>query len=239
MRAAAACNPNTRERRRQLTHQTDDGLVQPITWAVRDPVITLPIPATDDRIAMHSSPGFLYRLSILATLPFGAICAAQTTPATSPDRYAPITMEVGTWDADVTFYDGEKPTGQGKGLQVNKLFANGHWITNEFTIPATDTFPAYEGHGIWGYDTVAKTYVNTWVDTNDLAVRTDYGFWQPKEQVMTWSTKQSDGNGHFVDYRMTEEFNGDVRVLTVYQVGMAKLVLHPLVKIVFHRRSEQ
>ncbi len=26
---------------------------------------------------------------------------------------------------------------------------------------------------MWGYDPVAKTYVNTWVDTNDLPVRTD------------------------------------------------------------------
>jgi len=163
---------------------------------------------------------------------------AQPAAPLPPETYLPITMEVGTWDADVTFFEGGKANGKAKGLQVNKLLANGHWITNEFTIPAVDSFPAYEGHGVWGYDTVAKTYVNTWVDTNDVAVRTDYGFWQPKEQLMTWSSKQSDGAGHFVDYRMTEEFKGNVRILSVYQVGMAKLVLHPLVKIVFTRRTE-
>ena len=179
----------------------------------------------------------LLSLFALSILQMSMSTNAQTPPPLSPDIYAPITMEVGTWDADVTFYDGEKETGNGKGLQVNKLLSNGHWITNVFTIPATDSFPAYEGHGVWGYDTVAKTYVNTWVDTNDLAVRTDYGFWQPKEQLMTWSSKQSDGNGHFVDYRMTEEFKGEVRILSVYQVGMGKLVLHPLVKIVFKRRA--
>lgn len=79
----------------------------------------------------------------------------------------PKTSTIGTWDADITFFDGEKPTGKAKGVQVNKLLANGHWVSNVFTIPAIDKFPPYEGHGVWGYDTVAKTYVNTWVDTND------------------------------------------------------------------------
>ncbi len=188
---------------------------------------------------MHFLPKTLSRLAAFAALPFSALSLAQTSTDSLPEIYAPLTMEVGTWDAEVTFYDGEKPTGQGRGVQVNKLLANGHWITNIFTIPATDKFPEYEGHGVWGYDTVAKTYVNTWVDTNDLAVRTDYGFWQPKEQTMTWSSKQSDGNGHFVDYRMTEEFKGNVRVLTVSQIGLAKPTLHPLVKIVFTRRAER
>lgn len=176
-------------------------------------------------------------LFVIAILSISISTKAQTPPPLSPDIYAPMTMEVGTWDADVTFYDGEKETGKGKGLQVNKMLSNGHWITNVFTTPAADSFPAYEGHGVWGYDTVAKTYVNTWVDTNDLAVRTDYGFWQPKDQLMTWSSKQSDGKGHYVDYRMTEEFKGEIRILSVYQVGMAKLALHPLVKIVFKRRA--
>jgi|GEM_PF-1177035 len=183
-------------------------------------------------------PIFLTPLTAIVIASFSVSEPAQAAPIDSPDIYAPITMEAGTWDATVTFYDGEKPTGKGKGLQVNTLLTNGHWITNTFTMPAMDSFPAYEGHGVWGYDPVAKTYVNTWVDTNDLAVRTDYGYWQPKEQIMTWSSKQSDGAGHFVDYRMTEEFKGNVRVLSIYQVGLAKFVLHPLVKMVFKRRSD-
>lgn len=156
--------------------------------------------------------------------------------AVPPEVHAPIAMEEGTWDADVTFYQDDKPSGQAKGVQVNALLANGHWITNDFRIPATDKSPPYQGHGVWGYDPVAKTYVNTWVDTNDRAVRTDYGFWQAKEQTMVWSSKQSDGKGHFVDYRFVEEFKGDTRVFNVYQLGIVKPNPHPLVRIVFTRR---
>ena len=174
---------------------------------------------------------------IALVYPWFAGNSAAAAPADA--IYAPLVMEAGTWDADVTFYEDDKPGSKTKGVQVNTLLANGHWIVNEFKIPASEKFPAYEGHGIWGYDPVAKTYVDTWVDTNDLAVRTDYGFWYEPEKTMIWSSKQNDGQGHFVDYRMTEEFKGDTRIFTVYQLGLAKPKEHPLLKIVFTRRKPE
>ena len=54
---------------------------------------------------------------------------------------------------------------------------------------------------------------------------------------MIWSSKQNDGNGHFVDYRIVEQFKGDVRILTFYQLGLATPTPHPLVKIIFTRRK--
>jgi hypothetical protein len=163
---------------------------------------------------------------------------AQTRPPAVPEStYAPLLMEEGTWDADVTFYEDDKPSGRAKGVQVNTFLANRHWLVNEFRIPATEKFPAYEGHGVWGYDTVAKTYVNTWVDTNDLAVRTDYGHWDDAAKTMIWSSKQNDGQGHYIDYRISEEFKGDTRIFAFQQLGMVKPNPHPLVKIVFTKRK--
>jgi hypothetical protein len=167
----------------------------------------------------------------------GACLAESPAPKVPEEVYAPLKMEEGTWDAAVTFYENDKPSGTATGVQVNRLLENGHWIVNEFRIPATEKFPAYEGHGVWGYDPVAKTYVDTWVDTNDVAVRTDYGYWNAKENTMIWSSKQSDGKGHFVDYRMTEEFKGDTRIFTFYQLGIVKPAEHVLVKIVFTKRK--
>lgn len=43
-------------------------------------------------------------------------------------------------------------------------------------------------------------------------------------------------NGHFIDYRMVEEFKGQVRVFTVYQLGLVKPIPYPLVKIVITKR---
>ncbi|SFN09873.1 DUF1579 family protein [Dokdonella immobilis] len=176
-----------------------------------------------------------------ALLPLAALAASpapEQAPTIPAEVYAPIAMEAGTWDAEITFYEKDKPSGTATGVQVNTLLLNGHWITNDFTIPANGKFPAYQGHGVWGYDPVAKTYVDTWVDTNDGAVRTDYGYWQPDEKIMTWSSKQNDGKGHFVDYRIVEEFKGDTRIFTFTQLGIVTPNPHPLVRIVFTRRAE-
>ncbi|MEP6880568.1 MAG: DUF1579 family protein [Dokdonella sp.] len=177
-------------------------------------------------------------LSMLAvsSSAFSATPPSEVATVISADVYLPLTLEAGTWDADVTFFTDGKPVGHDIGVQVNELLGNGHWITNDFRIAASKEFPAYQGHGVWGYDTVAKTYVDTWVDTNDLSVRTDYGFWQADKQIMTWSSKQSDGKGHFVDYRMIEEFKGEKRSLAIYQLGLATPVEHLLIKMDFTRR---
>lgn len=168
---------------------------------------------------------------------FSAAPAPEGSAAISADVYLPMKLEEGTWDAEVTFYTDGKPAGHDTGVQVNELLGNGHWITNDFRIAASKEFPAYQGHGVWGYDTVAKTYVDTWVDTNDLSVRTDYGFWQADKQTMTWSSKQNDGKGHFVDYRMIEEFKGEKRTLTIYQLGLSTPIEHLLIKMDFTRRK--
>lgn len=182
------------------------------------------------------------RLRRLIVLSLGASAAGRAAAAPAADapppadRHLPLRLEAGTWDAEVTFYDDGRPSGQARGVQVNTLLANGHWITNDFRIAATESRPVYQGHGVWGFDPVARTYVNTWVDTNDGAVRTDYGFWHAAQQTMVWSAKHSDGEGHFIDYRMTEEFKGDSRIFTVHQLALltARPVL--LLRIVFTRR---
>ena len=187
-----------------------------------------------DRASRRST--FHLPLFLIAALAAPVALAADDAP--SADVHAPVAMEAGTWDADITYYKDDKPSGTAKGVQVNTLLANGHWITNDFRIPANNGFPPYQGHGVWGYDPAAKTYVDTWVDTNDMSVRTDYGYWQPNERTMVWSSKQNDGKGHFIDYRMVEEFQGDTRVFTIYQLGIARPNPHPLVRIVFTRRPE-
>lgn len=173
-------------------------------------------------------------LSLALWLPLALPTRAVEPP---PDLHLPLRLEAGTWDAEVTFYEDGKPSGTARGVQVNTLLANGHWIVNDFRIAATDKLPAYQGHGVWGFDPVAKTYVNTWVDTNDRAVRTDYGYWHAPEQTMAWSAKQSDGEGHFVDYRMTEKFEGATRTFTVHQLTMVTARPVQLLRIVFTRRA--
>lgn len=64
---------------------------------------------------------------------------------------------------------------------------------------------------MWGWDPVARQYVDTWVDIHDGAVRTDYGFWNPEDHTMYWNALQPDGSGHMVGVRMTEKYETNRR----------------------------
>ncbi len=172
--------------------------------------------------------------------------AATAAAAADDARYDPLRREAGLWDVDVQFFDGDgHPTGTAHGTQRNVLLANGHWITNDLVIadeasPGTPApaAPGFQGHGVWGWDPVAKEYVDTWVDTNDGAVRTDHGFWKPETRTMHWTALQPDGEGHAVTYRMSEAFPADDRrTLTFYQVAMESGRLVKLAEMRFVKRA--
>ncbi len=175
-------------------------------------------------------------LAVLGALP---AWSADTAPAAV---YQPVAMQAGTWDADITFFDpatGAK-AGGAKGVQTNALLFNGHWVTNDLVVAGPEAQagkPGFQGHGVWGWDPVARQYVDTWVDTNDGAVRTDYGFWNAETRTMYWTALQPDGSGHSVNYRMTEAYeDDDHRTLTFFQVALQSGRLVKMAEMRFTRR---
>jgi hypothetical protein len=180
----------------------------------------------------------------LALVPLAAAQAQQAAPPATPPAalYEPIRLQAGVWDADISFFDpatGQR-SGGAKGVQTNVLLANGHWVTNDLQVWGAEgntAKPAFQGHGVWGWDPVARQYVDTWVDTNDGAVRTDYGFWHAETRTLHWTALQPDGNGHSVNYRMAEAYEGDdKRTLTFYQVALQSGRLVKLAEMRFTRR---
>jgi hypothetical protein len=177
-----------------------------------------------------------------ATLLLAFTAAASAADAPPPVNYAPIAAQQGAWDAEVTFFDPASgaPTGHGQGSQVNQLLPNGHWVVNELRIQGDDKkAPPFAGHGVWGWDPVAREYIDTWVDTNDGAVRTDHGFWNAEQRTMYWTALQPDGDGHSINYRMTEAYDRDGRhrTLTFYQVAMQSGRLVKLAEMRFTKRG--
>jgi Protein of unknown function (DUF1579) len=174
-------------------------------------------------------------LMFCLSLGLGAIALGQSgpQPAASPN-YDPIRMQGGTWDAVITFFDDAgKPSGTAKGVQTNVLLSNRHWIINDLNVTGATPF---QGHGMWGWDPVARQYVDTWVDTHDGAVRTDYGFWNAEEHTMYWNALQPDGNGHMVGARITEKYDGSHRTLEFCGVALQSGRVYKEVRMVFTKR---
>jgi hypothetical protein len=173
-------------------------------------------------------PSVAWPVGLLLFTAAGCCAAADAAPAGTPAStpaatYAPMAMEAGTWDVAVTFFDTASgaPSGSAQGRQVNTLLKNGHWIVNDLSVYGSDGKTVdFQGHGAWGWDPVGKEYVDSWVDTNDGALRIDHGFWVAEQKTMYWSAQQPDGDGHTVSYRMIETFAGPTRTLQFFQAAL-------------------
>ncbi len=102
-------------------------------------------------------------------LSLGCILAlsAQESPFPKPTpHHLAMKDQAGTWIAVAKMYmDPAKPPMVSKGTETNTLVAGGLWLKSE--LRAEMMGMAFEGHGLFGYDTRSNAHVGTWVDSSD------------------------------------------------------------------------
>lgn len=152
----------------------------------------------------------------------------------SPTPAEVLAMEEGVWDAAIEFppeSPGKAPT-RATGVQTNTFVTGNRWIKNDFAVDAR-----YGGHGVWGYDPIKGKYVGIWVDSNQDYIRSDEGTYDSASRTMTWwSQLRQPAPYPPAKYRMTEQFRGDTRVLTMTAIGAKSGKEVPLGTITFTRR---
>lgn len=160
--------------------------------------------------------------------------AAPPAAVSAPTPAEVLAMEEGIWDAAIEFppeAPGKMPT-RATGVQTNTFVTGGRWIKNDFAVDAR-----YGGHGAWGYDPVKGKYVGIWVDSNQDYIRADEGTYDAASRTMTWwSELRQPAPYKPAKYRMTEQFRGDTRVLTMTAIGAKTGKEVPLGTITFTRR---
>jgi len=181
----------------------------------------------------------LFLISVVFAMPLATKAAEKASsgaavPAAALSGQDVLAMEEGVWDAAIEF----PPTAPGAasthatGVQTNTFVTGKRWIKNDFAVDAK-----YGGHGTWGYDPIKGKYVGIWVDSNQDYIRFDEGVFDPATQTMTWSSELRQPAPHPpARYRMTEEFRGDTRVLTMTAIGPKSGKEIPLGTITFRRR---
>ncbi len=153
-------------------------------------------------------------------------------PLTAESAKEILAMELGTWDADITFPSNQptKADEKGKGVQTNRLRSGGMWIINEFSVDGTP----YEGTGVWGFDRTKNRFSGIWVDNNDQQIRMDDGRWDPATQTLVWTANMAQPDGRWQRLLFTEKFEGEVRRFDM--VALTRQGEVPLVRMVFTRR---
>jgi hypothetical protein len=192
------------------------------------------------RATFPISAAIAIAIAMAIAMPFAAATAETTAsgsaaPAAAVSPHDVLMMEAGVWDAAIEFppaAPGAAPT-HASGVQTNTFVTGERWIRNDFAVDAK-----YGGHGTWGYDPVKGRYVGIWVDSNQDYIRLDEGSYDAATRTMTWWSELRQPSPHPpARYRMTEEFRGDIRVLTMVAFGPKTGREVPLGTITFTRRA--
>jgi len=116
---------------------------------------------------------------------------------------AVLAADVGTWDTEleITPYPGADPV-RTAGRAVNRL-VGGRWLVSD---QATDS--GFEGHGVYGWDPAAGTFVSAWVDAMGGGIARGTGTWDAGAGTMTYEVTVDYG-GRSVSYREITERHAD------------------------------
>jgi hypothetical protein len=92
--------------------------------------------------------------------------SAQESPFPKPTaHHLAMKDQAGTWTAVAKMYmEPGKPPMVSKGTETNTLVAGGLWLKSEMRSEMMGQL--FEGHGLFGYDTLAKAHVGSWVDSS-------------------------------------------------------------------------
>ncbi len=93
---------------------------------------------------------------------------------------------VGSFKAEVKIWMGPGDPLVSTGVMVNTLDLGGRFLKHVYTgDPSDGPFPAFEGRGFWGYNTVDQRYEGVWIDNASTIMQTEVG--QVDESGKTWT----------------------------------------------------
>lgn len=116
---------------------------------------------------------------------------------------AVLAADVGTFDTELVIrpYPGADPV-RTVGVATNKL-VGGRWLVSD---QATNS--GFEGHGVYGWDPAAGTFVSAWVDAMGGGIARGTGTWDAGAATMTYDVAVDFGS-QTVHYREITERHAD------------------------------
>ncbi len=127
----------------------------------------------------------------------GADAADCMKHAQTTEQHKLLEPFVGTWKATVKMWMGPGDPMVSTGTMTNQLIHNGLFIQHAYKGDPNDgPFPAFEGGGYWGYNTVDGRWEGVWVDNAISLIQVETG--QANDAGTVWtmhSTMTDPGSG--------------------------------------------
>jgi hypothetical protein len=109
--------------------------------------------------------------------------------------------DLGAWDAEITVNTPNGPQ-KSRGSMSGRMLG-GRWLVLDF-----ENDNGFEGHGVYGWDPDAKSYVGAWIDSARPFLVTGRGDWQPETRTMTFRYEHQ-MNGKPMSWREVTTTNPD------------------------------
>jgi hypothetical protein len=124
--------------------------------------------------------------------------------------------DVGEWHAEVEVVPAPgAPVQKSEGSLSCRMC--GRWLVADFK----NATSGFEGHGVSGWDSVARRYVATWVDPSRRGLVVMNGEWNEAERTMTFVGEMTRPDGSRLRWReVTERPERDVRIFRSLVPGL-------------------
>ncbi len=124
--------------------------------------------------------------------------------------------DVGEWDAEVEVYPGPgAPVQRSTGRLSCRLASGGRWLISDFRNETS----GFQGHGVYGFDTLKRTYVGTWVDDLRSFLTLTEGTWDAAAKTMTFRGEVKLPDRTLAWRDVTRTVNADTQIFSSYFPG--------------------
>jgi len=148
-------------------------------------------------------------------------------------EHARLAKRVGTWDVTITM--GGEARSTSKGVDRSRLLGE-RWLISDFE--ADFMGAPFQGHGVMGYDPLAKKYVQTWVDTSTERPIVSEGTYDESGRTLTMritpGSRDSATGQTAEEKHVSRWIDDDTMVFELYVGGEA----HPMVMSVEYKRRK-
>jgi hypothetical protein len=119
-----------------------------------------------------------------------------------------LAADIGLWRAAVEVRPApDAPLQTSEGAMTCRLC--GPWLISDFKNETS----GFEGHGIYGWDSIEGRYVGTWVDPMRRGIVLMHGKWDPGTRTLTFVGEMTRPDGSRMRWReATERPEDDVRI---------------------------
>jgi hypothetical protein len=155
-------------------------------------------------------------------------------PAPGPEHKL-LEKYVGTWDCDLesSFIPG-KPE-KTKATNVCRKTCGGFWFVSDFD--GTLMGGPFSGHGVSGYDTAQKKFVDNWFDSTTASGATAVGTFDEKTNTFNWDMQMREMDGSMSHGRETDVWkDADTHEWTLFAKGPDGKE-GQMLKITYHRKK--